>query len=52
MCNYARKHPDSLLGRWYAWHGKWCPLWRAQKEISAAREEAASDQDVTSEPGE
>jgi hypothetical protein len=38
VCNYARKHPDTLLGRYYEWHGKWCPAWQAQKEIAAARE--------------
>ncbi len=52
LCNYAREHPDTLLGRWYEWHGKWCPLWRAQKEIAAAREKPASSQGVKPKPGQ
>jgi hypothetical protein len=38
VCNYARKHPETLVGRYYAWHGKWCPAWKAQQELQATRE--------------
>jgi hypothetical protein len=40
LCNYARRHPGGRLEKYYEWHGKWCPAWRAQKEIEATREAA------------
>jgi hypothetical protein len=33
LCQYARKNPDTLFGRIMAWHGNWCPAWKAQKEL-------------------
>jgi len=33
LCKYARDNPDTWFGRLMAWHGKWCPFWKAQKEI-------------------
>jgi hypothetical protein len=44
MCNYARTHTDTLVAKYYAWHGKWCPAWKAQQEIQAARDAAARQQ--------
>ena len=29
LCQRARNNPDTLLGKVMAWHGKWCPFWRA-----------------------
>jgi hypothetical protein len=46
LCNYARQHPDTLVGKYYAWHGKWCPAWRAQQEIQQNREAAAREKDT------
>ena len=39
LCNYARKNPDAAFGKMMAWHGKWCPAWKAQKEIEKERDE-------------
>ena len=33
LCKYARKNPESLMGKAMAWHGKFCPAWRAWQEI-------------------
>jgi hypothetical protein len=46
LCNYARQHPDTLMGKYYAWHGKWCPAWQAQQEMEAARKAQAAKQEV------
>jgi len=33
LCNYARKNPETTVGKIIHWHGKWCPFWKAwQKE--------------------
>ncbi len=32
-CNYARKHPDSTVGKAIAFHGKFCPFWKAWQEV-------------------
>ena len=37
FCNYARSHPETFVAKVYEWHGKWCPAWKAQKEIEEAR---------------
>jgi len=33
FCRYARENPETLIGRIMAWHGKWCPAWKAQQEF-------------------
>ena len=33
LCAHARRHPGSLVGRAVAWHGKWCPFWKARQEV-------------------
>lgn len=31
----AEKKPDSLIGRFWRWHTRWCPGWKAyQKELA------------------
>jgi hypothetical protein len=32
LCDHARKNPQTLFGRVMAWHGKWCPFWKAWQE--------------------
>ncbi|MFA5138614.1 MAG: hypothetical protein WC728_05210 [Elusimicrobiota bacterium] len=32
-CRYARNHPENWFGRLMAWHGSWCPFWKARQEI-------------------
>jgi len=32
-CRYARNHPENWFGRFMAWHGNWCPSWKAWQEI-------------------
>ena len=32
-CRYARAKPDSRIGRVIAWHGSWCPFWKAWQEV-------------------
>jgi hypothetical protein len=38
ICTYARNNPETLMGRIWEWHGKWCPFWKAQKELQKERE--------------
>ncbi len=33
LCRFARKKPETLIGKLMSWHGKWCPFWRAWEEI-------------------
>jgi hypothetical protein len=33
LCNFARNHEDSFIGRMMIWHGKWCPAWKAWQEV-------------------
>jgi hypothetical protein len=39
LCKYARENPDAAFGKVMEWHGKWCPAWKAQKEIAKERNE-------------
>jgi hypothetical protein len=32
-CRYARSHPETAFGRLMAWHGSWCPFWRAWTQV-------------------
>jgi len=36
VCNHARAHPDSLLGRalHHPLHADHCPFWKAEKEAA------------------
>ena len=38
LCNHARKNPETRFGRLMAWHGNYCPAWKAQQELAAERE--------------
>jgi hypothetical protein len=38
LCQYARSRPETLVGKIMAWHGKWCPAWKAQKIIEQERQ--------------
>lgn len=42
LCRYARQNPDTLVGKIMAWHGKWCPAWKAQQELDQERQEPQS----------
>jgi len=33
VCRHARKHPESVIGKLLAWHGRYCPFWRAWEEV-------------------
>lgn len=33
LCNYARNHPETSIGKVMEWHGKFCPVWKSQKEL-------------------
>jgi len=33
LCRWARKNPDTLLGKVMALHGKFCPFWRAWEKV-------------------
>jgi hypothetical protein len=37
LCKYARENPETMIGKIMVWHGKWCPAWKAQKEIERQR---------------
>jgi hypothetical protein len=33
-CRYAQRKPDSIIGKIWRWHTKWCPGWKAyQREL-------------------
>jgi hypothetical protein len=38
LCNYARNHPETWVGKIMAWHGTWCPAWKAQQQLAKERE--------------
>lgn len=38
LCNHARNNPDTAFGKVMEWHGKWCPAWKAQKDIEKERD--------------
>lgn len=42
LCKHARQHPESLVGRAMAWHGKFCPFWRAWEEVYGQESKAQS----------
>jgi len=36
---YADKKPGSLISKFWRWHTKWCPNWKAyQKELAKQKE--------------
>ena len=39
LCNYARINPETSFGKLMSWHGKYCPAWKAQQQLTKAREE-------------
>jgi hypothetical protein len=41
LCRYARDNPRTIVGEILAWHGKWCPAWKAQQEIERERQQEA-----------
>ena len=44
LCSYARKNPETPFGKVMSWHGKYCPAWKAQRELAEAREEEVHKQ--------
>lgn len=32
-CRHARNHPETRFGRVMAWHGSWCPFWKAHEQV-------------------
>lgn len=40
-CRYARAHPETRIGRLVAWHGQYCPFWKAWQEVYGARQPGA-----------
>ena len=33
VCKAARNKPDTRFGRVMAWHGSWCPFWKAHEQV-------------------
>ncbi|MBW2527359.1 MAG: hypothetical protein JRI23_24465 [Deltaproteobacteria bacterium] len=46
-CRYARRHPDSVVGRAIHWHGRWCPFWQAWQEVYGDEPAAGEPADGT-----
>ncbi len=42
LCRYARENPDTRVGKIMAWHGKWCPAWKAHQQLEKERQERPS----------
>mgnify|MGYP001397205639 CR=1 FL=1 len=38
FCRHARENPQTTFGRIMAWHGKWCPAWKAWEEMEKERQ--------------
>jgi hypothetical protein len=51
LCNYARKNPDTRFGKAMAWHGQYCPAWKAQQELAAKREMETRGEGDQDKPG-
>ncbi len=39
LCNSARRNPDKLVSKAVAFHGKYCPFWRAWQEVYGEKKE-------------
>ncbi|MBN2497254.1 MAG: hypothetical protein JXR96_21860 [Deltaproteobacteria bacterium] len=40
ICRYAREHPDRLVSKAVAFHGKFCPFWRAWEQVYGQQAQA------------
>lgn len=48
---YAERKPDSIIGRLWRWHTKWCPGWKAyQKSLAEQQEVDQPPEDAPAEP--
>jgi len=43
LCKYARNHPETTVGKIMEWHGKFCPMWKGQKELEEDRKQSSGD---------
>jgi len=43
LCVYARKKPDTPLGKAISWHGSWCPAWKAWEKVYGESAEAEKE---------
>ena len=34
VCRKARNNPETKFGRLMAWHGTWCPFWKAYEKVN------------------
>ncbi len=41
LCRYSRDNPATMIGKIMAWHGKWCPAWKAWQQIERERRQEA-----------
>lgn len=42
---FAQNNPDSLLARFWLWHTRWCPGWKAYEKVVAEREALKAEQE-------
>jgi hypothetical protein len=42
LCRYARENPDTRVGKIMAWHGTWCPAWKAHQQLEKEKLERPS----------
>ena len=41
--SYAERKPKSLIAKFWRWHTKWCPGWKAyQRQLAEQQEEAGA----------
>jgi hypothetical protein len=38
LCRFARANPETLVGKAVAFHGRFCPFWRAYQQVYAAEQ--------------
>lgn len=53
-CAFRKKYdddPNSLLGRFWRWHAKWCPGWKAYLRSLPPEESAAIRERYGMNPG-
>lgn len=42
---YAQRKPDTVIGKLWRWHTKWCPFWKAyQRELATEEQQSGSSQ--------
>lgn len=48
VCRYGQEKPDTLIGKLWRWHSRWCPFWKAyQRELAEQGKGSEPNEPVT-----